>query len=635
MKTYAQTAVAASLPAVANTIKKSQEYLLSKQYEEGYWWAELEANVTLTAEYVMLHTILGTAANRPLHKVTKYLLRHQREHGGWELYWGDGGELSTTVEAYFALKLLGFSPDQPEMKAAREFILARGGVTKTRIFTKLHLAMFGAFDWAGIPSLPPGIMLLPQWFPFTIYEMASWARSSTVPLILLCDKKPVWKFPNADVDELYVGGRAQADYSLPPGDDRWGKWFVGLDRIFKLLENNSLMPWRARGLELAERWTLARQDTPGDWAGIIPGMLNSILGLYSIGYSPHHPVILRGLSGIDRFGMETSDEFHIQPCISPVWDTGLTMIALCDSGLPANHPALVKAAEWLLDKQILRYGDWAVKNRKGKPGGWAFEFYNDHYPDVDDTAVVVMALDRVQLPDEERKREAINLAIRWVLSMQCKTGGWAAFDVDNDLDLLNKIPYGDLKAMIDPSTADLTGRVLEMLGRTRYKVDPTIINRAVDFLRKEQEHEGCWFGRWGVNYVYGTSGVINGLVALGMDYHEPVIMQATQWLNSIQNEDGGWGETCASYVNRNLMGQGPSTASQTGWALLGLIAGGEGRSDCARRGIEFLIGRQSSDGSWPEPEFTGTGFPGHFYINYHFYRNHFPLMALGRYFHHD
>lgn len=634
MSSFVKATTAAVLPAVANAIEKAQQYLLDKQYEEGYWWAELEANVTLTAEYVMLHTILGTAANRPLHKVTNYLLRQQRAHGGWELYWGDGGELSTTVEAYFALKLLGLSPDRPEMKAAREFILARGGVSRTRIFTKLHLALFGAYDWQGIPSLPPWIMLLPNWSPFTIYEMASWARSSTVPLLLVCNKKPVWPVAGCNIDELYTEGRANCTYQMPKGDNFVGKLFNEIDRMLKFAERIGFVPGRDKGLETAERWVLERQDTPGDWAGIIPGMLNSLLGLFTIGYSPNHPVIVRGLEGIDRFGIETNDEFHIQPCVSPVWDTGLTIIALRDSGLPANHPALVKAGEWLLSKQIFRYGDWAIKNRKGKPGGWAFEFYNDTYPDVDDTAVIIMALDRLQLPNEERKREAMKVAIEWVLSMQCRDGGWAAFDIDNNLDLLNQIPYGDLKAMIDPNTADLTGRVLEMLGRTRYKTEPNVINRAIDYLKKEQEHEGCWFGRWGVNYIYGTSGVINGLVSIGIDYREAFIMRATQWLNSTQNEDGGWGETCQSYVDRRLMGQGPSTPSQTAWSLLGLIAGGEGRSECARRGIEFLVGRQNADGSWPEEEFTGTGFPGHFYINYHFYRNHFPLTALGRYLNH-
>lgn len=633
---FAKATTEAGLPAVAAAIEKAQKYLLDLQYTEGYWWAELEANVTLTAEYVMLHKILGTGEGRPLQKTIPYFFKHQRSHGGWELYWGDGGELSTSIEAYFALKLLGVSPDRPEMRAAREFILSKGGVARARIFTKLHLALFGAYDWRGIPSLPSWLMLLPQWSPFTIYEMSSWARSSTVPLLIVCDQKPVWPSPNGNADELYVGGRANADYSLPRDKELFtvGNLFVGFDKILKAAERAGFAPGRERALAAAEQWTIERQEASGDWAGIIPAMLNSTLGLYCRGYKPDHDVIKRGLKAIDDFGIETSEDFHIQPCISPVWDTGLTAIALMDSGLPPDHPALVKAGEWLISKQILRAGDWAVKNRTGKPGGWAFEFYNDFYPDVDDTAVVIMALDRIKLPDERLKQETLTRAIEWVLSMQCKTGGWAAFDIDNDLDILNKIPYGDLKAMIDPSTADLTGRVLEMLGRTGYKTAPNVISRAIAFLKSEQEHEGCWFGRWGVNYIYGTSIAVNGLTAMGIDPREAFIMHGVQWLNSIQNEDGGWGETCESYVNRNLMGQGKSTASQTAWALLGLIAGGEGRSEVARRGIEYLVASQQPFGGWDEPEFTGTGFPGHFYINYHLYRQHFSLAALGRYLNH-
>jgi squalene-hopene/tetraprenyl-beta-curcumene cyclase len=621
--------------AAAETARKSQHYLLSLQHPDGYWWAELEANVTLTAEYVYLHKILGTERTRrvQMKKAGVYLRNRQRAHGGWELYWGDGGELSTSVEAYFALKLLGDSPDAPHMQAARDFILKRGGVTKARVFTKLHLALFGAFDWAGVPSMPPWIMLLPRWFPFTIYEMASWARSSTVPLLIVCDKKPIWRTPNGDADELYAEGRANADLSLPNPDGLFsiGGPFIGLDKLFKFAEKHNLHPRREESLALAEQWTLDHQDESGDWGGILPAMLNSLLGLHCRGYQPDHPVMRKGLEAVDRFCIETEDDFHTQPCVSPVWDTALTVLAMLDSGVAPDDPALTKAGEWLLSKQIFRDGDWKIKNRTGKSGGWAFEFWNDFFPDTDDTSVVVMALDRLKLKNEDEKRRRLNAAVEWVLSMQCKPGGWAAFDLDNDLEILNQIPYGDLKAMIDPCTADLTGHVLEMLGATKYPAPPGVIDRAVSFIQQKQEHEGCWWGRWGVNYIYGTHMVICGLVALGVDPREAYVMHAVQWLNSCQNQDGGWGETCESYVNRSLMGQGSSTPSQTAWALLGLIAGGESRSDCVRRGVEYLIACQNSDGSWPEPEFTGTGFPGHFYMNYHHYRNYFPLMALGRY----
>lgn len=624
-----------STTAVSDAITRAQGYLLARQYPEGYWWAELEANVTLTAEYVFLHKILGTdgTRGRQLAKIRTYLRRQQRDHGGWELYYGDGGELSTSIEAYFALKLLGDAPDAPHMVRARTFILGRGGVTKARVFTKLHLALFGAFPWEGCPTLPPWIMLLPDWFPFTIYELASWARSSTVPLLLVCDKKPVVKLPGGDADELYVGGRATADVSLPNPDGLLspGGVCIGLDKALKLLEWLDVSPRKAEALALAERWTLDHQDESGDWGGIIPAMLNSLLGLYCRGYAPDHPVMRKGLEAVERFCIETEDEFHTQPCVSPVWDTGLTVLALLDSGLPNDHPALVRAGEWLLSKQILRDGDWRFKNKTGPAGGWAFEFWNDFFPDVDDTAVVTMALHRLKLPDEAEKQRRLKLAIEWTLSMQSRNGGWGAFDVDNDLEILNEIPYGDLKAMIDPPTADLTGHILEMLGVTRYPAPREKIERAVAFIKSRQEPEGCWWGRWGVNYIYGTHMVICGLVALGFDPREPFIMRGTQWLNSCQNEDGGWGETCASYGDRKLMGVGDSTPSQTAWALLGLMAGGERKSDCARRGIAYLVTHQNDDGSWTEPQFTGTGFPNHFYMNYHFYRIYFPLMALGRY----
>ncbi|MGH9760240.1 MAG: squalene--hopene cyclase, partial [Blastocatellia bacterium] len=379
-------------------------------------------------------------------------------------------------------------------------------------------------------------------------------------------------------------------------------------------------------------WVIQRQEPTGDWAGIIPAMLNSMLALHCLGYSNDHPIMRRGLEAMDRFGMDEGSTFHIQPCVSPIWDTALAIIGLIDSGIPPESKQVREAAEWLLSKQVLKYGDWAVKNKKGRPGGWAFEFFNDNYPDVDDTAAVVSALMRVKTRHEEYKREAIKAGIEWVLSMQSKNGGWGAFDVDNTRDILNRIPYGDLKAMIDPPTADLTGRVLEMIGRTGYKVDPQVISKAIKFLREDQKEEGCWYGRWGVNYLYGTHLVLGGLKHIGQDMNQPWIQKAVDWIRSIQNTDGGWGESCASYKNPKLKGVGESTPSQTAWALTGLMDADDYESESVRRGIEFLTDRQRRDGSWPEPQFTGTGFPGHFFINYHLYRNVFPLTALGRYF---
>jgi squalene-hopene/tetraprenyl-beta-curcumene cyclase len=616
-------------------IAASQHHLLSTQDASGYWWAVLESNVTITSEVLLLHKIWGTDSSRPLPKIEHYLRSQQREHGGWELFYDDGGDLSTSVETYMALKLLGVPASEPAMLKAKQFILSRGGVSKTRIFTKLHLALIGAYSWRGIPSLPPAVMLLPDWFPFTIYEMSSWARGSTVPLLIVIDRKPVFDIsPRISLDELYVQGRQQANNQLPRNGD-WTDLLVELDGLFKLGEAFNLVPLRSAGIKAAERWILERQEATGDWSGIIPAMLNSLLALRCLDYGAADPYVRRGMAAIDQFMVETEQSCWVQPCVSPVWDTALVMRSLVDSGLPADHPDLVKAGEWLLSKQILSYGDWAVKNKTGTPGGWAFEFENQFYPDVDDSAVVVMALQAVQLPDEDLKKAAIARGVNWIGSMQCKPGGWAAFDVDNDQDWLNQLPYGDLKAMIDPNTADVTARVLEMIGRCGVSTGQESVERALAYLRQEQEPEGCWFGRWGVNYIYGTSGVLAALALIAPTSDHPRLQRGANWLVRQQNSDGGWGETCHSYNDRTLMGQGPSTASQTAWAIIGLLATGEATGKFAwpaiERGIEYLITTQQDDGKWDEDHFTGTGFPGHFYLKYHLYQQHFPLTALGRY----
>ncbi|GBE94710.1 squalene--hopene cyclase [Nostoc cycadae] len=620
---------------VADAIAASQKYLLSMQYPAGYWWAELESNVTITAEVVLLHKIWGTDKTRPLHKIETYLRSQQRQHGGWELFYDDGGEISTSVEAYMALRLLGVPATDPALIRARDFILQRGGISKTRIFTKLHLALIGCYSWCGIPSLPPWIMLLPPAFPVNIYEMSSWARSSTVPLLIVCDSKPIFQLDQAiNLDELYVEGVDQVQYELPRQGD-WTDLFLTLDQGFKLAESLNLVPFRQEGIKAAEKWILERQEVTGDWGGIIPAMLNSMLALKCLGYSQNDPIVERGFQAIDNFAIETEENYCIQPCVSPVWDTAWVMRALIDSGYAPDHPAIVKAGEWLLQKQILDYGDWTVKNRQGKPGAWAFEFDNRFYPDVDDTAVVVMALHLAKLPNESLKQAAIARALNWVASMQCRPGGWAAFDLDNDQEWLNSIPYGDLKAMIDPNTADVTARVLEMLGACDLSINSRNLERALSYLLAEQEPEGCWFGRWGVNYIYGTSGVLSALALINPQKYQPNIEQGAAWLVGCQNSDGGWGETCRTYNDPSLKGQGRSTASQTAWAVIGLIAAGEATGNFAmsaiERGINYLVSTQKSDGTWFEADFTGTGFPCHFYLKYHMYQQYFPLIALGRY----
>ncbi|OKH13698.1 squalene--hopene cyclase [Fischerella major NIES-592] len=618
-----------------DAIAASQNYLLSIQNPQGYWWAELESNVTITAEVVLLHKIWGTDKSRPLEKVEAYLRSQQREHGGWELFYDDGGELSTSVEAYMALRLLGVPPTESAMLKARKFIIERGGISRTRVFTKLHLALIGCYSWQGIPSLPPWVMLLPENFFFNIYEMSSWARSSTVPLLIVCDRKPVFAIdPAINLNELYAEGIEQVKYELPRSGN-WTDIFLTLDSSFKLAENLNLVPFRAEGIKAAEKWILERQEATGDWGGIIPAMLNSLLALRCLDYDAADPIVERGLQAVDNFAIETADTYRVQPCVSPVWDTAWAIRALVDSGLAPDHPAVVRSAEWLLNKQILDYGDWAVKNRQGKPGAWAFEFDNRFYPDVDDTAVVVMALNQVKLPNEKLKHQAMRRAVDWVASMQCKAGGWAAFDLDNDQDWLNLIPYGDLKAMIDPNTADVTARVLEMLGSCHLSIDRYNQQRAIQYLLNEQEPEGCWFGRWGVNYIYGTSGALAALSLVAPQTHRYNIEQGAAWLISCQNSDGGWGETCRSYDDPTLKGKGRSTASQTAWALIGLMAAGRATANFAKpaieRGIDYLLVTQLPNGSWDEADFTGTGFPSHFYLKYHLYQQYFPLIALGQY----
>jgi len=628
-----QTQPRTNIKEITQAIAASQEHLLSIQRPEGYWWGELESNVTITVEVLLLHKIWGTCENRALYKIENYLRCQQREHDGWELYYGDGGDLSTSVEAYMGLRLLGVPATDTALVKAKSWILKKGGISKTRIFTKLHLALIGCYNWRGLPSLPPWVMLLPDYFPFNIYELSSWARSSTVPLLIVFNQKPVFDIDSPiSLDELYAEGIDNAQWALPKNND-WSDIFTLLDDGFKLAESLNLVPLRDQGIKAAEKWILERQESTGDWGGIIPAMLNSLLALKCLNYKADDPIIYRGLKAVDNFVIETDNSYCVQPCVSPVWDTAWAIRALIDSGMAPDGPVIVKAGEWLIDKQIIDYGDWGVKNKQGQPGAWAFEFDNRFYPDVDDSAVVVMALHQAKLPNENLKKQAIKRAVNWIISMQCKSGGWAAFDIDNDQEWLNYIPYGDLKAMIDPNTADVTARVIEMLGVC--KLPSQKLDQAMNYLLGEQETEGCWFGRWGVNYIYGTSGVLSALALINPRKYLSNIEKGASWLKQVQNPDGGWGETCLSYRDPNFKGKGDSTPSQTAWGLMGLIAAGEAKQkfDLAtmEKAVNYLLTTQRLDGTWDESYFTGTGFPGHFYLKYHLYQQYFPLLALGRY----
>ena len=618
---------------LSQAIRRSQAYLLSQQNAEGYWVGELEANTTLTSQYILFRHLIGHVDEERQRKCVRYLLSQQAADGGWCLYYGAPSDLSATVEAYFALRVAGMSTDHPAMQRARALIVARGGLTQAHVFTKIYLALFDQYDWRGVPVIPPEIILLPRGFHFNIYEFSSWSRSVVIPLTVLFAKKPCCVLPaDRHVDELFVEPPGPARYAMPrrgPGLS-WELFFLMLDGVLKISEKYTSPPLRDIALRRVEQWLLDHQDDSGDWGGIMPAMLNSVLALLSLGYTFDAPPVAKGLEAIERFGVEDEDSFHLQSCVSPVWDTVLTVTALADSGMPRTHPALRSAVQWVVSKQILRAGDWRVKNRRGQPGGWAFEFDNDFYPDNDDTAAVLIALYKAGLPDEE-KGEVFQRGLRWLLSMQSDDGGWGAFDMNNNRSILNKIPFADLESMLDPSTCDVTGRILELLGLIGFPMAHRIVRPALHFVQRHQEADGAWYGRWGVNYIYGTTHVLCGLRALGEDMRQPYIRQAVQWFIAHQNDDGGWGESCRSYEDPAWRGVGVSTASQTAWALMGLLAAGEVRHDAVVRGVQFLLRTQTAKGTWYEPEFTGTGFPKYFFIKYHMYQDYFPLMALSRY----
>lgn len=615
-------------------IERTRDFFFREQLPDGYWWAELESNVTITAEYIMLFHFLGMVDKLRERKMAHYILSKQTQDGSWAIWFGGPGDLSTTVEAYFALKLAGFAASEPAMVKARDFILAKGGILHTRVFTKVFLALFGEFSWLGVPSMPIELMMLPEWAYFNIYEFSSWSRATIIPLSVVMSENPVRKLPPwARVQELYVRPPRRSDYSFSRHDGiiSWKNFFIGVDHLLKFYEASPVRPFKKRSVALAEQWILDHQETSGDWGGIQPAMLNAILALHCLGYANDHPAVVSGLEALANFCIEDEESLVLQSCVSPVWDTALVSVAMQEAGVPDDHPALVKGAQWLLDREVRHKGDWRVKSPKLEPGGWAFEFLNDWYPDVDDSGFVMLAIKDVKVRDKKQKSQAIKRGIAWCLGMQSDNGGWGAFDKDNTKHLLNKIPFADLEALIDPPTADLTGRMLELLGTFNYAKTTTPVARALAFLKAEQEPEGPWWGRWGVNYIYGTWSVLCGLEAVGEDMTQPYIKKAVNWLKSKQNLDGGWGEVCESYEDRSLMGCGPSTPSQTSWALLSLFAAGEFQSKAVERGVEYLLASQNSDGSWDEEAFTGTGFPKYFMIKYHSYRNCFPLTALGRY----
>ena len=619
---------------VAVAVDAARKYLFSQQHEDGYWCGELEADATLEADYIILHTLLGTEKTDRIPKAANYILQHQNEDGGWSTYSGGATNLSASVKSYFGLKLAGYKSNHPALARARQTILELGGVTEVNTFTKLYLCFFGQYDYDAVPAIPPEIVLFPNWFWFNIYEISSWSRAMLVPLSICYAKKPFKKISDEmGVEELFVGGRDKSRMHLH-WDKKWLSWrnfFLVLDRTAHWFERVHVRPLRSVALRQAERWMLRRFEMSDGLAGIFPSIMNSVIALRVLGYSIDDPQVIRAMDEFEKLGIEEEDTFRMQPCVSPVWDTAYAMFALGASGVPANDPRMVKAADWILQKQVRTVGDWKVKNKKGEPGGWYFEFNNEFYPDVDDSAMVCLGLSQVEHPNGRYQRESVQRAIDWMLSMQCKNGGWASFDKDNDRMVFQYVPFADHNAMLDPATVDITGRMLEMMASYGYDKNHPSVKKAINFVRKEQEPDGSWFGRWGVNYIYGTMLVLRGLEAIGVDHHEPYVQQAAEWLRMVQNPDGGWGESCDSYDDPNARGQGPSTASQTAWAIMGLLAANDTRSDSVARGIAYLLRIQKKDGSWSEEFYTGTGFPRVFYLMYHMYRQYFPLIALTTY----
>lgn len=642
---------APSLDLLSSALQHSIKLLKTHQFPEGYWYYTLEANESIAAEYIFLTEFLGCSEPRINQGLCRRILSQQRSDGSWSLYHEGPGELGASIECYWALKLCGYPVDHPALAKAREFILATGGPTKARVFTKIHMTMFGLAPWKAAPAMPLGLILAPSWAPINIYEFSSWARACIVPLLVILNEKPVHKL-EMDLEELYPETPENRSWEIAAKNDR-----IGLENIFlitdKLLKNINKIddllkrprPLKSPALKACENYIREHIEKTED---IFPALSYGAMALKTLHYDLEDPILQKAIRALKSFQQPQEagvlphiprtidsenppEEIHQQCCISPVWDTAWTAVSLVEAGEDPRSPALQKTVSWLLDKQILETrGDWSVKNKKAKPGGWAFEFENDYFPDIDDTIEVLTLLHHYDL-NTDRLQKAFDLGVQWLLSMQSKNGGWAAFDVDNTLSLVNQIPFSDHGACLDPPTADITGRMIEFLALLGYQKEHPILKRALKFLFEEQVECGAWDGRWGVNYLYGTWCALQGLAAIGEDLTQPAVRKAVDWLKSQQNSDGGWGESCDGYLRNEYIHLDHSVPSQTAWALMGLIAAGETHSEAVTRGIGYLLKEQNAHGCWNEEAYSGTGFPGHFYIRYHGYRHYFPVLALAKY----
>ncbi|MFH0800701.1 MAG: terpene cyclase/mutase family protein [Pseudomonadota bacterium] len=667
-----QASLADSLPLAP--LAKSVAYLKSLQRADGYWWFSLEANETIGAEFIFLMNYLGEVDDGIQQGIARRILDVQRTDGTWALYNDGPADLSTCVECYFALKIAGLGPDHPALAKARRFILQSGGIEKTRVFTRIHLAMFGLLPWTAAAAMPAEYILMPKWTGFSVYEFSSWARATIVPLLIFMSIRRTVRLPAAtNLDELFASPPDKRNYSFKSqnGLISWESFFIYVDKCLKLLECIPLKPLRRMALKRCADWTWEHVQKTED---IYPALAYGAMAFKALGYANDSPQIRKPFEALKMFQQcyTTSDvpalpdeirddgktppsklrelgispfvnspsfdgrerekrRIHQQCCISPVWDTPWAVMALLEAGLPADDPALLRAGRWLLAKQIKDVrGDWAIKNSGAKPGGWSFEFENEYFPDVDDTIEVLHVLHRLAIPPA-KKEEACRLGLDWLLSMQNRDGGWGAFDKDQTQTLVNRIPFADHSACLDPSSPDITGRMIEFLASRGFSADHPAVSRALAYIWRAQKPFGGWFARWGINYIYGTWCVLTGLAASGWNMEDPRVSRAADWLESVQDADGGFGESPESYEKKEFVPLRKRAPSQTAWALMGLVAGGRAGSPAARRAAEFLMNGMNGNSSWDETAHTGTGFPGHFYIRYHGYRHFFPLLALARY----
>ena len=652
------------------SIDAAADWLSERQKPEGYWVGQLESNACMEAQWILALWFMGLEEHHLLPRLAESLRQTQREDGAWQIYHdAPAGDINTTVEAYAALRAVGDAPTEPHMAKAREWIFSKGGLRNIRVFTRYWLALIGEYPWEKTPNLPPEVVFFPNWFTFSIYNFAQWARATLMPIAVLSARRPSRPLPaDKRLNELFPQGRAAFDYSYPekPGAGFWDAFFMGADKALHTLQSvgaaTKIGLLREGAVSRALAWIIQHQDADGVWGGIQPPWIYSLMALYNEGYALDHAVMEKGLGALDdpRWRVDKGEATWIQASTSPVWDTVLTLLAFEDGDQHARQSDQVdKAISWVLDQQVLRPGDWKVKCPNLEPGGWAFEYKNYFYPDTDDTAVALIALAPFRHEPKWKERgieKAIDRGVNWLIGMQSKSGGWGAFDKDNTQDILTKIPFCDFGEALDPPSVDVTAHIIEAFGKLGISSFHPAMVRALDYIKDEQEADGAWFGRWGVNYVYGTGAVLPALEAIGEDMTQPFIRKASDWLIIKQNEDGGWGESCGSYMDPKMMGVGKSTASQTAWALMGLVAVGRPEDESAiAAGVDFLLESQI-DGTWNEPEYTGTGFPGYgvgatiklgdplleerlkqgvelsraFMINYNLYRHYFPLMALGR-----